>query len=149
MISAAEAGENSRGHSTMSIVKESTQDWESFLRTPQNALNIRKQLRAFFSASGNLNNSNPAELGDLRTVQPFESFQRTKGNGHLQSRVSQGGQSSVSSSAGTSFPLVEMAKEFFAATDLEYKHNRYVVAWEVTFFFKKKMTLTTQMCMFW
>jgi hypothetical protein len=87
--------------------------------------------------------------GNLRNVQPFTSFQRTIGNENLRSRLSQGGQSSVSSSAGPSVSAVG-EKENNNATDLDYKHDRYVTAWEVTIFIlNKEITLTTQIFMFW
>lgn len=98
--------------------------------------------------------------GNLRTVQPLSTFQRPIGHDDMQSRVGQGhpagahmehivvgcssnqegafGQSSMSSSSGTSASTIEKVQraggvtEIFApATDLEYRRDRYVIAWEV------------------
>lgn len=81
MTSAADAGENSGGHSIMSTVKEnpnddiSVFDWRSLLRATQSTESTSKHLCSITSASGNLNNSKPAELGSLSTEEqgPFKS----------------------------------------------------------------------------
>ncbi|XP_030939687.1 mediator of RNA polymerase II transcription subunit 25-like [Quercus lobata] len=73
MTSAADAGENSGGHSIMSTVKEtphddtSVFDWRSLLRATQSTESTSKHLCSITSASGNLNNSKPAELGSMST----------------------------------------------------------------------------------
>lgn len=73
MTSAADAGENSGGHSIMSTVKEnphddtSVFDWRSLLRATQSTESTSKHLCSVNSASGNLNNSKPAELGSMST----------------------------------------------------------------------------------
>ncbi|XP_065638011.1 mediator of RNA polymerase II transcription subunit 25 isoform X3 [Quercus suber] len=81
MTSAADAGENSGGHSIMSTVKEnphddtSVFDWRSLLRATQSTESTSKHLCSITSASGNLNNSKPAELGSTSTKEqgPFKS----------------------------------------------------------------------------
>ncbi|KAK9996420.1 hypothetical protein SO802_021106 [Lithocarpus litseifolius] len=72
-VCGADAGENSGGHSIMSTVKEnphedtSVFDWRSLLRATQSTESTSKHLCSITSASGNLNNSKPAELGSMST----------------------------------------------------------------------------------